>query len=221
MQAANDNTGWPSARQFTPPQTAAHSKGHIMRYFAFAALAAAVFAAPAWSMPIVSGDGTETCNGGPCVTIQPHPAWQPPGAGQWISYADTGVGGIVAPSTTASPLFTVVEQFTAAYRSMLDLTVWADDTAQVFLNGVALNVPNFAQGTCAIGPLGCEPGEGEAFSVEVDAGQHTLAIDVYQVGAVTTGAMYEGEVNAIPLPGGLALLGAGLLGFGVLRAVRK
>lgn len=192
-----------------------------MRTITFAAIAAAAFAASANATPIVSGDGNETCNGGPCVTIQPHPAWQAPGDGRWISYADTGIGGFVAPSSTTAPLFTVVETFTAAYRSLLNLAVWADDTAQVFLNGTALNVPNFTQGICAIGPLGCEPGEGQPFSVEVAAGQHSLAIDVYQVGAVTAGTMYEGEVNAIPLPGGLALLGAGLLGFGVLRTLRK
>lgn len=191
-----------------------------MKYFAIAAALAAL-AAPALAMPIVSGDGNESCNGAACEIVQPHPAWQFPGAGQWISYADTGVGDIVAPSSTAAPLFTVAETFSAAYRSMLDLTVWADDTAQVFLNGVALNTPNFSQGTCAIGPLGCEPGEGEAFSVEVAAGQHTLAVDVYQVGAVTTGTMYEGEVNAIPLPASALLLLGGLVGLWSMRGLRR
>lgn len=187
-----------------------------MRYLTLAAALAAL-SAPAAALPIVSGDGTETCNGAPCVVIQPHPAWHLPASGEWISYTDTGIGGIVAPSTTAAPLFTVIETFTTAYRSLLDLTVWADDTAQVFLNGAALNAPNFTQGICAIGPLGCEPGEGQSFSVEVAAGQHTLAIDVYQVGAVTTGAAYEGEVNAIPLPGSLLLLAGGLIGLACLR----
>lgn len=187
-----------------------------MRYLTLAA-ALAAFSAPAAALPIVSGDGTETCNGGPCVVIQPHPAWHLPASGQWISYADTGAGGIVAPSTTVAPLFTVVETFTTAYRSLLDLTVWADDTAKVWLNGVALNTANFTQGICAIGALGCEPGEGEAFSVEVAAGQHVLAIDVYQVGAVTTGTAYEGEVNAIPLPSSLLLMLGGLVGLACLR----
>jgi len=191
-----------------------------MKYFAIAA-ALTAFAAPAAALPIVSGDGNETCNGAACVIVQPHPAWQTPGVGQWISYADTGVGGIVAPSSTAAPLFTVVETFSTAYRSMLDLTVWADDTAQVWLNGVALNTPNFSQGTCAIGPLGCEPSEGEAFSVEVAAGQHTLAVDVYQVGAVTAGTMYEGGVNAIPLPASALLLFGGLFGLWSMRGLRK
>lgn len=186
-----------------------------MKYLLAAAIAA--FVSPAAALPIVSGDGNETCNGAACVTVQPHPAWQPAGAGQWISYADTGIGGFVAPSTTAAPLFTVVETFSAAYRSLLDLTVFADDTAQVFLNGVALNAPNFTQGTCAIGPLGCEPHEGEVFAVEIAAGQHTLAIDVYQVGAVTAGTMYEGSVNTIPLPASALLLAGGLVGLAALR----
>jgi len=182
-----------------------------MKYL-FAAAAIAALAAPASAMPILSGDGTETCNGGPCVTIAPHPAWQPPGAAQWVSYADTGAGGIIAPSTTTTPLFTISEAFHAAYRSMLTFTVWADDTAQVFLNGTALNVPNFTQGICAVGPLGCEPEEGGAFSMEVAAGSHLIEIDVYQVGAVTTGAMYEGSVSAIPLPASGALALAGIAG---------
>lgn len=187
-----------------------------MKYLiATAAIAASV--SPAAALPIVSGDGNETCNGAACAVIQPHPAWQAPGAGQWISYADTGMSGFVAPSTTATPLFTVVETFSTAYRSLLDLMVWADDTARVRLNGVALNMPNFTQGTCAVGPLGCEPGEGEAFSVEVAAGQHTLAVDVYQVGAVTAGTMYEGEVNAVPLPASALLLAGGLVGLATLR----
>lgn len=190
-----------------------------MKYLALAAAIAAL-TSPALALPIVSGDGNETCNGGACVTIQPHPAWHIPSAGQWISYADTGAGGVVAPSSTAAPLFTVIETFTTAYRSLLDLTVWADDTAQVWLNGVALNTANFTQGICAIGALGCQPGEGEAFSVEVAAGQHLLAIDVYQVGASTTGTAYEGEVNAIPLPATILLLAGGLAGLACLRRER-
>lgn len=191
-----------------------------MKYL-FAAAVFAALASPASAGPLLSGDGTETCNGGACVTIAPHPAWQPAGAAQWVSYADTGAGGIIAPSTTAAPLFTISEAFQVAYRSMLTLTVFADDTAQVFLNGTALNVPNFTQGICAIGPLGCEPAEGGEFAVEVAAGSNLLEIEVYQVGAVTTGAMYEGEVNAIPLPASGALAMAVIAGLALVSRRNK
>jgi len=190
----------------------------------FAAAALTAFTAPAAALPIVSGDGNETCNGGACVAIQPHPAWQAPGAGQWISYADTGYGGaVLAPPGS---MWTATETFTVAHRSWLDFTAWADDTAQVFLNGVALNLPNMTQGTCAIGPLGCEPGEGEAFAMEVAAGTHELKFEVRQIGvgqdtiSNPSGLMYEGEVNAIPLPASALLLAGGLFGLWSMRGLR-
>lgn len=78
-----------------------------MKYLLAATIAA--FVSPAIALPIVSGDGNETCNGAACVTVQPHPAWQSAGAGQWISYADTGYGG----DTLALPgsVWTVTEAF--------------------------------------------------------------------------------------------------------------
>jgi len=195
-----------------------------MKYFAIAA-AIAAFATPALAMPIVSGDGNETCNGAACVAVQPHPAWQVPGAGQWISYADTSYGGtVLAPPGS---MWTATETFTIEYRSWLDFTAWADDTAQVFLNGIALNVPNMTQGTCAIGPLGCEPREGEAFAMEVAAGTHELKFEVRQTGvgrdtiSNPSGLMYEGEVNAIPLPASAMLLLGGLVGLWSMRGLRK
>lgn len=62
-----------------------------MRYLTLAAALAAL-SASAMAGPIVSGDGSETRNGGACVTLQPHPAWHLPALGRWISYTDTGVG---------------------------------------------------------------------------------------------------------------------------------
>ena len=193
--------------------------------FKHLALAAALLASPAaMAAPILSGDGAETCNGGACVVVAPHPAWQAPGAGQWISYADTGYGG----DTLALPgsMWTVTEAFSTAYQSLLRLTVWADDTARVLLNGVPLNVPNMTQGTCAVGPLGCEPGEQETFALQVAAGAHSLTFEVFQTGtgldtiSNPSALMYEGEVNAIPLPASALLMLAALAGLATIRGLR-
>ena len=181
----------------------------------FAMLAGIVFSHPALSAPIVSGDGTESCQlgaalgDGSCqiVTITPHPLWQPAGVAQWISYADTGYGGqSLAPNHGHTPLFSVFEQITVPGPAVLTLDVWADDTAGVSLDGSSLAplsglAPNFSQHICAEGSLGCEPKENARFTAVLTAGQHQLEFEVYQVGSgITTlgnpfGLLYSGAVT--------------------------
>jgi hypothetical protein len=207
--------------------------------FALAAATALGVAGTASALPIVSGDGTETCEyGAPLASLSdtctvelvtPHPRWQPPtGGGQWISYGPTGFqdAGPAAPFAGETAVFSVFETFSLAGAGELSIEVWADDTAEVFLNGISLNEPNFSQATCADGPLGCEPGEGVPFTALLEAGEHTLRFDVFQVGTGTTtrvnpfGLLYAGSVAAVPEPGTLALLGAGLAAVGFARRRR-
>lgn len=215
---------------------------NILKTMALAILAAAA-AATVQAAPIVSGDGTETCvagvpiGNGPCnvVIVDEHPLWQPSGTGQWISYADTGYKGtVLAPPSGTTWVFSVFEQFTVIAPSSLTLSVWADDTAGVLLDGVMLapltgSAPNFVQQTCAKGSLGCEPAEAGVFTSALTAGAHTLEFQVYQVGTGPTpalnpfGLLYEGDTGAgalgvvsagpsaavVPLPAsGLLLVGA-------------
>jgi hypothetical protein len=182
-------------------------------------------AAAATPIPLNSGDDlsgiTEFNNlTGANVLITPHPAWRPNGVGLWVSYANTGYGQTTPPpNSTTTPLAIFYEVFTLPTPSIAgSVTVWADDTAAVFIDGVQIWWPNFTQGTCAAGPIGCEPNEGGAVSLAgLPAGQHTLRIDAYQVGGVTFGVLYEGWVEPIPEPLTLTLIGTGLVALGLLR----
>src|SRR5262245_51030653 len=114
----------------------------------------------AWSteaeaLPLLSGDGTETCSqglllgGGACTVhaITPHPLWQPahPAGSQavWIAYHDTGYGGTtLAPWDFTNPLMTITETFVAGTGATLHLDVWADDTARIRIDGTEVIAPN-------------------------------------------------------------------------------
>jgi hypothetical protein len=181
-----------------------------------------VVSANAVAVPVVSGDGNETCTttGDACnvMTIDRHPAWQTnnPGASdaQWISFADTGFNGTVVPSNKSSASASFFEELTFTSATTLSLRVWGDDTVQVFLNDIAQNLPNFTQDTCANGSIGCEPNEFGQFDWLLDAGVYLLRFDVYQLGGGPFGLLYAGEFNSaresnrvsVPEPGSVALI---------------
>ena len=194
----------------------------------------------AWAIPIISGDGTETCISGTplggasvgCTIslIDDHNLWKQNGdadlnGATWISYANTGVGGdTLAPLAGTTSIFTVTETFEANIGYMLDLHVWADDTAAVFIDGISLFSPNFSQNVCANGTIGCEPDEFGSISYAFNSsGSHSLSFDVYQVGTGTNpnsnpfGLLYSGTLSPVPEPSIVWLLGSGLVLIGLVR----
>ena len=210
------------------------------------ALAMAAGAANAAPISIVSGAGDSCSFGagsgmaGACTTqtVTPHPAWQnqaaAPYGGAWVSYADTGVGGsVLAPrnGSATNPdgkqaMFSVTESFSGA--GALDFWVWADDTVDLYLDGVLLIAANFTDATCANGPVGCEPSEYYRINTVLGAGDHEIEIVTYQFGTGTDtnsnpfGLLYSGQFTPaeVPEPATRALFGAGLLGLGVARRRR-
>jgi hypothetical protein len=166
------------------------------------------------------------------VAITPHSAWQtnnpnPPGyGGVWVSYADTGIGGNTLAPTSNDPIFSIVESFTIGGSGAIDFWIWADDTADLSFNlsGAGLVQQygaNFTQNICASGPIGCQPNEYFNLAMNLGPGTYDITMSMYQVGTGTTtgsnpfGVLYSGRVTSVAEPGTLALLGIGLLAFGI------
>ena len=170
------------------------------------------------------------------------PAWCPdlPDGASWISFENTGwqVVDSVASAVITLPNATPGDPNAIFYQTFTDtagteltgsITVWADDTAAVYLDGVELLAPNYTQQTgvnCSPGGVSCTDG-GTTVDFTTSPGTHTLAFDVYQTGAWTYGLMYDGSVTdnyqTTPEPGSYLLLGLGLIAIGLIGhpSVRK
>ena len=175
---------------------------------------------------IISGDGEKwtstlaavctqvgsvpTC-GGTTVSIDRHPAWMNDTltnpVAEWVSYADTGYGGaVLAPQngTAANPtghaqIMEIAETVTGAAGDTLAVRFWADDTLDIYFNGVLKKAAEFGQDTCANVPIGCQPGEYWDLTTTLTGGTDTIRIIAYQVGSGTDttnnpfGLLYSGR----------------------------
>jgi hypothetical protein len=155
----------------------------------------------------------------PTVLITPNAAWEPnhtPG-GKWISFADTGEGGIVVPNTDlAWPTAWFQETFYLTSPTNINVRVWADDTAAVYMNGQLIHAANPNQdGACAAGVIGCVSSEGLNVNLSApllnigsgSAGFNSFVVAAYQRGGNGFGVMYEATV---PEPATLAFFGLGI-----------
>lgn len=189
----------------------------------------AVVPAEAALVQIDSKAGLATSAGPSTVAITPHPLWQsnnPSGSSAvWISYKDSGYGGSqFQPYLGTTPVVSIFDSFTSG-AGLFTLNVWADDTAEVFLDGVSLISPKFTQSSCSGQPIGCLPDDAGVFSLAIGAGFHTLEFVLYQVGTGTDtnsnpfGLLYSGTAPGAeaPEPAAFVLTGIGLAAVGLLR----
>jgi hypothetical protein len=192
-------------------------------------LAACIFAMGAHASIITldsSAASTSNNSGQATINIEPNPAWAAalPNS-SWISNGLTGnpsqPGYVVYPNGTTvtfSESFYLTGPVTAA-----TLTVLADDTTSVILNGqtltAATELPESGYPTCSSQPIGCLSTTAGTFGLAqldpyLKTGENTIQFGVVQKALVSFGLDYAGSIttaSTVPEPTSLGLIGAGLV----------
>ena len=184
----------------------------------------AALAADASSLNLLSGvSAGESNNSGGNILIAPEPSWAVDPFSNWVSFANTGLGGIVLANTDLStPTAIFYQNFTLTGGTGVagSIQVWADDTAVVKLDGVVIFAANpTLAARCAAGPIGCTQANGGSITFSAPGLSHTLEFDVFQRGGGTFGLMYDGQVAAtaaVPEPATVSIAGIGLAACGFL-----
>jgi hypothetical protein len=191
-----------------------------------------------------SGTSANQYNGvtGANVAITPNQAWNPNGidaAGNpyvWISFENTGDGpgaitlpnvdGTITGAHAANPTATFYMDFVLnSAAESGSITVWADDTARVYMDNTMLIDANGTQGSsCAAGPVSCAAANGAVLdltSLDLQAGSHTLRVEAYQRSGSVFGVQYTGSIveqtpSETPEPSTFGLLGSAMIGLGCI-----
>jgi hypothetical protein len=178
-----------------------------------------------WANPIDFASSTSTSNstGKSSVLASVDPSWatalSSPIPSSWITAtgdADPALG----TSVTFTESFTLPTGFNDV---LLNLGVYADDSANVFIDSTQLFTEDTKLGShCASGPIGCMPGmEGVVNNLNVTADVHsgvnTITFQVFQeVNDTPFGVDFDGSISyntsAVPEPNSILFLCAGLIG---------
>ncbi len=165
------------------------------------------------SISEVNNGSTATFN------ISPGTTWHAPiGPSSWVSFnPSTGpTSNVVVPN---GDYFydTTLNVSAADAGGVVTLTVMADDTLSVLLNGVQVLASAGPMGSgnsyarCSDVVPNCLTPFTFSFSGLV-AGENDITFDVKQVNLVDEGLDFSGSISSIPEPASLALFGTGLLG---------